>query len=400
MKKYCPFCDSELSETLWCEQCRRYAILYNTHDAAGDTCDDNEAERMELYRQLTAALKNLYAAKSKYSASAPTSKPVLSAVPEEPKKNSEIDTPKIILFGSMLLVCLILCLMACARLMLKHDAEPSDTIRSTQSDTQSWHIAERVSEAVKESVQESVQEPAETIPPETPTESAAESSAQPTGDVSAEADDADWRLLEQLDPLELQVWGDTKYYYYAVEDIEALGIQCTYYHLGITHDEVANEIIGFFGEAASEEEPYDYTYFNFYADSDYEYYTSFQKVLSYDCGGLNCYINYDTGSDIVHFFSFSGAHIEDYIELIQTLSALVSQEYTLSPEGLRESILSTEDILSHLDPPDMWHEEYVYQDSCISLSMNYYDDIYELQVTSRKYADDVVQNTLSISRPK
>lgn len=400
MKKYCPFCDSELSETLWCEQCRRYAILYNTHDSAGDTCDDNEAERMELYRQLTAALKNLYAAKSKYSASAPTSKPVLSVVPKEPEKKPEIDTPKIILFGSMLSVCLILCLVVCACLMLKRDTEPSDTILSTQSETQSWHDAERVSEAVQASVQESVQEPAETILPETPTESVAESSAQPTGDVSAETDDADWRLLEQLDPLELQVWGDTKYYYYAVEDIEALGIQCTYYHLGITYDEVANEIIGFFGEAASEEEPYDYTYFNFYADSDYEYYTSFQKVLSYDCGGLNCYINYDTGSDIVHFFSFSAAHIEDYIELIQTLSALVSPEYTLSPEGLRESILSTEDILSHLDPPDMWHEEYVYQDSCISLSMNYYDDIYELQVTSRKYADDVVQNTLSISRPK
>lgn len=396
MKKYCPFCDSELSEMLWCEQCRRYAILYSTHDAAGDTCDDNEAERMELYRQLTAALKNLYAAKSKYSASAPISKPVLSAVPEEPKKNSEIDTPKIILFGSMLLVCLILCLAACARLMLKRNAEPSDTIQSTQSDTQSWHDAERVSEAVKESVQE----PAETVPPKPLTESIAEPSVQPTDDVSAEANTADWRLLEQLDPLELQVWGDTKFYYYAVEDIEALGIQCTYYHLGITYDEVADEIIGFFGEAASEEEPYDYTYFNFYADSDYEYYTSFQKILSYDCGGFRCYINYDTGSDIVHFFSLSGAHIEDYIELIQTLSALVSPEYALSPEGLRESILSTEDILSHLDPPDMWHAEYVYQDSCISLSMNYYDDIYELQVTSRKYADDVAQNTLSISRPK
>ena len=397
MKKYCPFCDSELSETLWCEQCSRYAILYNTHDAAEDTYDDHETERMELYRQLTAALKNLYTAKSKYSASsAPTSKPVLSAVPKEPEKNPAIDTPKIILFGSMLSVCLILCLMVCASLMLKRNAEPSDTIWSTQSDTQSWYDVERVSEAVKESVQE----PAETILPKPPTESVAESPVQPTDDVSAEANAADWRLLEQLDPLDLQVWGDTKYYYYAAEDIEALGIQCTYYHLGITYDEAANEIIGFFGEAASEEEPYDYTYFNFYADSDYEYYTSFQKTLSYDCGGLKCFINYDTGSDIVHFISLSGAHIEDYIELIQTLSALVSPEYTPSPEGLRESILSAEDILLHLDPPDMWHEEYVYQDSCISLSMNYSDGIYELQVTSRKYADDVAQNTLSISRPK
>ena len=400
MKKYCPFCDSELSETLWCEQCRRYAILYNTHGTAGDTCDDNETERMELYRQLTAALKNLYAAKSKYSASAPTSTPVLSAVPKESEKNPGIDTLKIILLGSMLLVCLILCLVVCACLMLKRGAEPAGTIRSTQSDTQSWHDAESVSETVKESVPESVQEPAETIPPKPSVETVAESSVQPADDVSEEANAADWKLLEQLDPLELQVWGDTKYYYYAMEDIEALGIQCTYYHLGITFDEVADEIIGFFGEAASEEEPYDYTYFNLYTDSGYEYYTSFQKILSYDCGGLRCYINYDTGSDIVHYISLSGAHIEDYIELIQTLSALVSPEYMLSPEGLRESILSTEDILSHLDPPDMWHEEYVYQDSCISLSMSYSDDIYELQVTSRKYADDVAQNTLSISRPK
>ena len=122
--------------------------------------------------------------------------------------------------------------------------------------------------------------------------------------------------------------------------------------------------------------------------------------MSYDCGGPRCSVNYDTGSEIVHFISFSGIHIEDYAEFIQTISALASSEYTLSPEELRERILSTEDVLLRLDPPDMWHEEYVYQDSRISLSMTYSDGTYELQVTSREYADDVAQNTLSISRPK
>ena len=170
--------------------------------------------------------------------------------------------------------------------------------------------------------------------------------------------------------------------------------------MGITCDEAADAVKDFFGNAASKEESYDNTYFNSYVDSGYEYYTSFQQIMSYDCGGPGCSVNYDTGSEIVHFISFSGIHIEDYAEFIQTISALASSEYTLSPEELREKILSTEDVLLRLDPPDMWHEEYVYQDSRISLSMTYSDGTYELQVTSREYADDVAQNTLSISRPK
>lgn len=422
MKKYCPFCDSELSETLWCEQCKRYAILYNTHDAARDDRGGNETERRELYRRLTDALKNLYAAKSKSSAPAPAPKPVLSAVPEDSGKNPGKDTPKIILIGSMLLLCFILCLVVCAHLVLKRGAEPSGAARATRTDTQSEHNTERVSE--------SEEEPAEIIliPPEPPVESDDETSVQPADEASgsdetstqpadeasgfdetstqpvdepsAEAGIADWKQLEQLDPLDLQIYGSTKYYYYAAEDIEALGIQCTYYHLEITYDEAVNAVESFFGEAASEEAPFDNTYFNSYVDSGYEYYTSFQQILSYDCGGLNYSVNYDTGSGIVHFISFYGAQIEDYAELIQDISALASPEYALSLEDLLESILSTEDILLHLEPPDMWHEEYVYQDTCISLSMTYSDGTYDLQVTSREYADDVAQNTLSISRPK
>lgn len=394
MKKYCPFCNSELSETLWCEQCGRYTILYNTHDAAvRDTYDSNEPERRELYRRLTSALKNLYAAKSKSSAPVPASKPVLAAVPEDSGKSPGKDTPKIILIGSMLAACLILCLVVCAHLVLKRGTDPSGTARATRSDTQA---------------SESVREPAELIPSEAPTQSAAETltpdetSAHPADEASPETDAAEigWKQLEQLDPLDLQVYGNTKYYYYAAEDIEALGLQCTYYHLEITYDEAEDAVKGFFGESASEDEPYDNTYFNSYVDSGYEYYTSFQQILSYDCGGLKCSVNYDTGSGIIHFISFSGAQIEDYTELIQEISALASTEYVLSAEALRESILSTEDVLLRLDPPDMWHEEYVYQDSCISLSMTYSDGTYELQVTSRKYADDTAQNTLSISRPK
>lgn len=368
MKKYCPFCDSELSETLWCEQCRRYAILYNTHDAAES------------------------------SAPAPAQKPVPSAVPEDSRKNSGKDTPKIVFVGSLLSICFILCLVLCAHLVLKRGAEPSGAARATRTDTQSEHNTELASE--------SVEEPAEIILPEPPVESDDEPSVQSADEsavpdeASAEKNIADWRKLEQLDPLDLQIYGGTKYYYYAAEDIEALGIQCTYYHLEITYNEAANVVKNFFGETAAEEDPYDNTYFNSYVDSGYEYYTSFQQILSFDCGGLRCSVNYDTGSGIVHFISFSGAQIEDYAELIQEISALASPEYASSTEALQESILSTEDILLHLDPPDMWHEEYVYQDSRISLSMTYSDGTYELQVTSGEYADDIAQNTLSISRPK
>lgn len=437
MKKYCPFCDSELSETLWCEQCRRYAILYNTHGAAvEDTCDDNETDRKELYRRLTAALKNLYAEKSKPSVSVPASRPILPAVPADSGQNPKKDILKILFITFMLLVCFNLCLALCAYLVKMRGAEPSGTARSTHSDAESRHDAERASESVEEpaeitlitpeppvesddetSVQpadkgsgsdETLTQPADEASgsAETLTQPANEASdfdetsTQPVDEPSAEAGIADWKQLEQLDPLDLQIYGTTKYYYYAAEDIEALGLQCTYYHLEITYEEVLKVIYDFFGQDISEEEPYDNTYFNSYVDDGYEYYTSFQQVLSLDCGELRCYVNYDTGSEVVHFASLSGTNIEDHAELIQELAALASPEYTLSPEALRESILSTEDTLSQLDPPDMWHEEYVYQDSCISLSMTYSDGIYDIQVTSRKYADDIVQNTLSISRLK
>lgn len=366
MKKYCPFCDSELPETLWCEQCRRYVVLYNTHDDAAP------------------------------AASAPVSKPVLSAVPEDPGKNTGKDIPKIILLCSMLAVCLILCLVVCAHLVLKRDAAPSGTARASQGDaqnsTQSEHDTDRAAA--------SSEGPVRTVSPEASVSD--EPSTQPADEAPSEppAAEAGWKQLEQLEPLDLQVYGDTKYYYYAAEDIASLGLQCTYYHLGIAYDEAADAVKSFFGDAASEEEPYDNTYFNSYVDSGYEYYTSFQQILSYDCGSLRCSVNYDTGSGIVHFISFSGENIADYAELIQEISMLASPEYTISAEALTESILSAEDTLLHLDPPDMWHEEYVYQDSRISLSMTYSDGIYELQATSREYADDTVQNTLSISRPK
>lgn len=414
MKKYCPFCDSELSETLWCEQCRRYVVLYNTHGAAvGDTGDDNEIERKELYRRLTAALKNLSAAKAKSFASGPAPKPVLPAVPEDPNKNLKRDILKIFFISFMLLICFNICLALCAYLIRKRGAEPSGTARPNRSDTQASESVGEPAEITAlqppvPSADEVSVQPADKAsdPADTLTQSASETSvpdetsAQPVDEPSAEAGIADWKQLALLDPLDLQIYGDTKYYYYAAEDIESLGLQCTYYHLEITYDEAANAVESFFGEAASEEYPYDNTYFNYYADNGYEYYTSFQQILSYDCGGLSYSVNYDTGSGIVHFISFYGAQIEDYAELIQDISALASPEYTLSPEELRESILSTEDVLLRLDPPDMWHEEYVYQDSCISLSMTCSDGTYDLQVTSRKYADDVAQNTLSISRPK
>lgn len=435
MKKYCPFCDSELSETLWCEQCKRYAILYNTHGAAvRNSPADSETERKELYRRLTASLKNLYAAKSAVSASGSVS----SAVPENSGKNPGKDTPKIILLSSMLLACFILCLVACAYLVLRRDTGSSGTALASRADAQSAYAAENTPESALEPAEplfsetpvlsadeisdsgNTSQRPGEEasvpegnfIPPEAsqqPGEEASvpeetfippEASQQPGEAASPEADIADWRQLEQLDPLDLQIYGGTKYYYYAAEDIEALGLQCSYYHLEISYDDAADTVIDFFGEEASEEEPCDNTYFNSYVDSGYEYYTSFQQIISYDCGGLRCSLNYDTGSGIVHFVSFSGTHIEDYSELIQKISALASPEYDLSPEDLRESILSTGDVLLHLESSDMWHEEYVYQDSHISLAMTYSDGSYELQITSGKYADDTAMGTLSISRPK
>lgn len=374
MKKYCPFCDSELPETLWCEQCKRYVVLYNTHDDAVS------------------------------AASAPVSKPASPAVPEDPGKNTGKDIPKIILLCSMLAVCLVLCLVVCAHLVLKRGTEPSGTARAPKNDiqdnTKNSHDTERASATDEETAK--TDPPEASVSDEPSTQPADETPVQPAGEPTSEpsAAEAGWKQLEQLDPLDLQVYGDTKYYYYAAEDIEALGLQCTYYHLGIAYDEAADAVKSFFGDAASEEEPYDNTYFNSYVDSGHEYYTSFQQILSYDCGDFRCSVNYDTGSGVVHFIGISGENIEDCAELIREISALASPEYALSPEDLVENILSTEDILLHLDPPDMWHEEYVYQDSRISLSMTYSDGIYELQVTSREYADDTEQSTLSISRPK
>lgn len=414
MKKYCPFCDSELSESLWCQQCKRYAILYNTHGAAvRNPPADSETERKELYRRLTASLKNLCAAKSAVSASGS----VLPAVPENSGQNPGKDTPKIILLSSMLLACFILCLVACAYLILQRDSGPSGTARAARADAQSAYTAENTPESAVEPAEPLFQRrpfcplTRPLVPGKLPNSLgrrprflkgllSPEASEQSGEEASPEADIADWRQLEQLDPLDLQIYGGTKYYYYAAEDIEALGLQCSYYHLGISYDEAADTVKNFFGEKASEEEPCDNTYFNSYVDSGYEYYTSFQQIISYDCGGLRCSLNYDTGSGIVHFVSFSGTHIEDCSELIQRISALASPEYDLSPEDLQESILSAGDVLLHLESSDMWHEEYVYKDSHISLAMTYSDGTYELQITSGKYADDTAMGILSISRPK
>lgn len=497
MKKYCPFCESELSESLWCEQCKRKVILYNTHCSAAvrnadehNESDDPATTRSTFVSDDITTVNNTFPTDNIAVESSSTDdkvnaakKPSTSdnisvpqnnnpaytyphAVPAHPmpspaRQKPKRDMPKLVLLSSMLLVCLILCLVVCTQLIHKSGTEPTQKTYSAKEDTPGEKNTKHPSRDVvpddtagKETIRDSgntdtdtpddmankfsdnydedttggkaiktyvdhdadtaddkANEASDNYDADTADDMANEASDNYDADTSATQEkaestektttnSAEWKKLEALTPLDLQIYGDTKYYYYSTEDIEALGQQCTYYHLGITYDQASAEIVGCFGQDALEDSPLDETYFNSYVDSGSEYYTSFQQILSYDCGDVKCSINYDTGSGMVHFVSFSGTNIEDYVELILTISASASPDHTLSQETLRDQILSAKDALLNLDPPDTWHEEYIYQDSCISLSMTYSGDIYELQLNSRQLADDMAQNTLSISRPK
>ena len=415
MKKYCPFCESELSETLWCEHCKRYVILYNTYNAdAGRNADEHkEAEPKEApampYPDTAGGVptdKNTAESHNPAIIQNTLGNGNIAAPKSEKPKR---DIAKLVVLGSMLFVCLILCLVVCSYLVYKQDAEPTGEAYSAKGDVSgennAKHTEKNANDAQGRDTNEDPGSSDKDIPDKDANDDSGSSDAD-TPDDDAEATEknttnsAGWKSLEALTPLDLQTYGGTKYYYYAAEDIEALGLQCTYYHLEIAYDQAAAEIINFFGQDASEDSPLDDTYFNTYVDSGSEYYTSFQKILSYDCGEIRCSVNYDTGSGTVHFISFTGTNIEDYAELILAISKLASPDHSLSLETLQENIQSVKSTLLSLDPPDMWHEEYVYQDSCISLSMTYTGDTYELQLTSKKYAEDVAMNTLSISRPK
>lgn len=433
MKKYCPFCESELSETLWCEHCKRYVILYNTYNAdAGRNADEHkEAEPKEApampYPDTAGGVPT---AKKTAESDNPAiiqntlgSSNITAPKSEKPKR----DIAKLVVLGSMLFVCLVLCLAVCTYLVYRQNAEPTGEAYSAKGDVSGENNAKHTEKNANDAQgRDTNEDPGSSdkdipgkdtnndpgssnkdIPDKDANEDPGSSDADtPDDDAEAEAaeknttNSASWKSLEALTPLDLQTYGGTKYYYYAAEDIEALGLQCTYYHLEIAYDQAEAEIINFFGQDASEDSPLDDTYFNTYVDSGSEYYTSFQKILSYDCGEIRCSVNYDTGSGTVHFISFTGTNIEDYAELILAISKLASPDHSLSLETLQENIQSVQSTLLSLDPPDMWHEEYVYQDSCISLSMTYTGDTYELQLTSKKYAEDVAMNTLSISRPK
>ncbi len=411
MKKYCPFCDSELPETLWCERCKRYVILYNTYasDRNTDTYE-SEAERKELYRRLTAALKSLRDTRQNIPQAGTggniprpaAAKTVSTPVPKEPASMQKRDTPKLIMISALLLIFFLLCLGICVYLISGHSSEQEDSPGYVQRETESESVPEplgTINESTEESPEttESSAEVSDVSSPEIPAEPAEESGQE----LPAETDTSgDWEMLESLTPTDMQIYGDYKYYYYEAEDIEDLGIQCTYYHLDIDCDTVSDVIRDYFADDLTENNAFDATYANTYVDMGSQYYTMFQNQIQYDSSDIQCYINYDTGSHIIHYVAFTGVNIEDYAELIQSISALASPEFTVSAETLRENILSVKDILSRLDPPDPWHEEYVYQDSHISLSMTYGDGVCELQITSKIYAEDTVQGTLSINRPK
>lgn len=411
MKKFCPFCDSELPETLWCERCKRYVILYNTYAANRDTdtCE-SEAERKELYKRLTATLKSLQATKQNIPQTGtgkniprPTAaKNVSAPVPEDPSNTPKKDTPKLIMISALLLIFFLLCLGICVYLISEHSSEREDRPSYAHRETESESVPDPL-ETVHESTEEFLEttEISADISGVSSSEISAEPAEESSQDLPAETDTPDsWEILEDLAPADVQIYGDYKYYYYEAEDIEDLGMQCTYYHLDIDCDTVSDMIKDYFADDLTENNAFDTTYANTYVDMGNEYYTMFQNQVQYDCSDIQCYINYDTGSHIIHYIAFTGANVEDYAELIQKISALASPEFTVSAEALRENILSVKDILSHLDPPNQWHEEYVYQDSYISLSMTYGDGICELQVTSKTYAEDTVQGTLSINRPK
>jgi len=410
MKKFCPFCDSELPETLWCERCKRYVILYNTYAADRNTdTHESETDRKELYRRLTAALKSLQAAKQNIpqpdtgeNIPRPAAAKTVSApVPKDPASMPKRDTPKLIMISALLLIFFFLCLGICVYLISGHGSKQEDSPGYDHREAKNESVPnppETVYESAEESLEttESSADVSDVSSSEFPEDPAEESSQ----DLPAQNDTPDWEILESLTPADIQIYGDYKYYYYEAEDIEDLGIQCTYYHLDIDRDTASDVIKDYFADDLTENNAFDTTYANTYVDMGSEYYTMFQNQVQYDCSDIQCYINYDTGSNVIHYIAFTGANVEDYAELIQNISALASPEFTVSAEALRENILSVKDILSHMDPPDPWHEEYVYQDYHISLSMTYGDGVCELQVTSKTYAEDTVQGTLSINRPK
>ena len=122
MKKYCPFCESELSASLWCEHCKRQVILYNTHSSAAVRNADEHHEsgdpttRSSLVSDDIATVNNTFSTDNIADENSSTDEKVnavkkasssdnVSPAGQKPKR----DTPKLVLLGSMLLVCLILC---------------------------------------------------------------------------------------------------------------------------------------------------------------------------------------------------------------------------------------------------------------------------------------------------
>lgn len=392
MKKFCPFCDSELTENLWCQQCQRRVILYNAHAVAPDKSNQNSGPERGSD---TASCGNA------------------ASDSERPKR----DTPKLVLLCSLFAVCVILSLSLCVHFIVKR--ESSDVREAQSGDNASGNAEDSLARRSEDSGtepgephndDESFADPVETGSNldepfgETPTEEApAATGENPTGEDPAEigeTDTADWQALETLTPTDLQIYGDTKYYYYAAEDIAALGLQCTYYHLAADCGQAEAIIQEYLGTDIIGDDSYDDAFFNSYVDSGTQYYTTFQKILSFDNGDIQCQLNYDTGSSVLHYVSFMGPGIENYAELILDMAELTSPECTITADELRKDISDAADTLSRLESPDIWQEEYVYQDSHISIAMTYDEETYQLQISSIQYATDAVQGTLSISRPK
>ncbi len=408
MVKLCPFCDSELSETLWCEQCKRYVVLYKTGSAAPNVNAASHAKdvRAELYQRFTVSLKTLQASKiSAANVDAPLSHNTAYAGGQPLMEKPERDNLKLILIGSLLLISFALVLAICANIFVRQEKSvPVDTASLKDMDAIREPVSEMLDSIAKKASEHN--EPVSDIYPSDTDEagnSADTPSEENTEESSLNTSSDDWKKIMELTAITTESYGGREYHYYASKDIAALGLQCDYYHLEISRDTALDALESLIADRRTTMETYEDMYANCCVDAGDWYYTTFQSQLSYSSGDIDAYINYDTGSEMVHYISFIYSREEaaaDCAGLLQKTAALASPEYSLSAQSLLEQLLDTKDILMNLDAPDPWHEEYVYQDSHISISMTYDEGACQVQVTSRKYADDTAQGTLNLGKSK
>ena len=239
-------------------------------------------------------------------------------------------------------------------------------------------------------------------------ESAAEQDESSFNDSVAEYDELSinestagyWQKFASQTPIKKESFGDWTYKYFSSEQISQIGEECCYYHLGVQHGEIEDLLFKTLDNYKVELSFFDDDFSNYYAETETEYYTLFQKQIKFELDNSTCSINYDTGSGNVHYIDLNGYEIEKNTDMVHNIMSLISDEYCLTKEQLTGKICDTAEVLKSIDPPDIWHQEFAYRDSCCGIVITYDDGKCDLQITSADYAQDIVNDNISISKPK